>query len=148
MSVTKRRMDVSPAEVFAVLSDGHSYGTWVVGTRAIRSVEARWPAVGAKLHYTVGYGVLRKDDQTEVLSMTPDRRLELRAHAWPAGTARIILEIEPTGTGCVVVIDEFPDQGLARRLHNPAAAKLIQLRNVETLRRLAKLAAQQGARPS
>lgn len=141
-------MDAAAADVFAVLRDGDSYGHWVVGTRKIRSVEPAWPAVGARLHYTVGYGLLRKDDQTSVLSMTPDRRLELRAHAWPAGTARIILEITPSAAGCEVAIDEYPDQGIAKRLHNPVLEKVIQLRNVETLRRLEKLAAQRSAQSS
>lgn len=146
MGVTRRRMDAAPAEVFAVLRDGYSYGFWVVGTRKIRSVDDCWPAVDTRLHYTVGYGPLRKDDETRVLAMTPDRRLELRAHAWPAGTARIILEITPAGSGCEVAIEEYPDQGIAQRVHNPLLDKLIEVRNVETLRRLAKLAGQDAQR--
>jgi hypothetical protein len=134
-------MEVRPTDVFAVLRDGYSYDSWVVGARAIRSVEDGWPDVDAKLHYTVGYGLLRKDDQTQVLAVTPDRCLELRAHAWPAGTARIILEIEPVAGGYLVSMDEYPDQGVAKQLHNPVLDKIIQLRNVETLRRLNKLAA-------
>lgn len=145
MGVTKRRIDVRPSDVFLVLSDGFSYGHWVVGTRHIRAVDDAWPAQGSRLHYTVGYGPLRKDDQTEVLSMAADRRLELRAHAWPAGTARIILELEPAGDGCLVRIDEFPDQGLAKRLHNPVLDQLIRLRNLETLRRLDGLAVERAA---
>lgn len=137
-------MDVAPADVFAVLRDGYSYGSWVVGTRMIRSVEPDWPRVGSRLHYTVGYGPLRKEDQTSVLAMTPERCLELRANAWPAGTARIILQIEPDAEGCVVGIEEFPEHGLGRRLHNPVLDKLIDWRNLETLRRLHKLAARPG----
>lgn len=134
------------SEVFAVLRDGYSYGSWVVGTRGIRAVDDDWPEVGTRLHYTVGYGPLRKDDQTSVLAVTPDRRLELRAHAWPAGTARIVVEIEPVASGCRVSIEEYPDQGIAKRLHNPLLDKLIELRNVETLRRLSKLAAERPPR--
>ncbi len=133
-------MSAPPATVFAVLRDGYSYADWVVGTRAIRSVDSEFPAVGTRLHYTVGYGPLRKDDETQVLSCEPDRCLELRAHAWPAGSARITVRIEPADDGSVVEIDEYPDAGLARKLHNPLVDKLIELRNVETLRRLDRLA--------
>lgn len=141
-------MDAAPADVFAVLRDGYCYGSWVVGTRTIRSVEEHWPASGARLHYTIGYGPLRKEDQTSVLAMTPDRCLELRAHAWPAGTARIIVTIEPTAAGSLVTLEEFPEQGLGRRLHNPVLDKLIELRNVETLRRLNKLATRSQHQPN
>ena len=148
MGVTRRRMSARPSEVYAVLCDGHSYGDWVVGTRTIRHVEGPWPEPGAKLHYTVGYGPLRTDDETQALAVTPGRRLEMRAHAWPAGTARIVLEIEPAGEGSVVTIEEYPDQGLAKRLHNPLLDKLVELRNVETLRRLTKLAGEHATRPA
>ena len=31
MAVTRRHLDVSPDEVFAVFEDGHRYAEWVVG---------------------------------------------------------------------------------------------------------------------
>jgi Polyketide cyclase / dehydrase and lipid transport len=137
MAVTRRVMQgLSPAAVFDVLRDGRSYEQWVVGTRAIREVEAGWPAVGTALHYTVGYGPLRKDDQTRSCAYEPERRLELEAHAWPAGTARIELRADQVQDGTLVTIDEHPLRGVARTLHNPALDLLIKVRNVETLRRL------------
>ena len=71
MGATRRRMSARPGEVYAVLCDGHNYGDWVVGTRTIRHVEGPWPEAGAKLHYTVGYGPLRTDDETQALAVTP-----------------------------------------------------------------------------
>jgi hypothetical protein len=137
MAVTSRRMrGVTPAQVFDALRDGWSYGHWVVGTRTIRAVEPGWPAEGTGLHYTVGYGPLRKDDVTTSLAYEPQSRLELEAHAWPAGTAQIVLRVEPTADGTVVSIDENPRRGLARRIHNPVLDATIKVRNVETLRRL------------
>jgi hypothetical protein len=127
---------VTSRQVFDVLRDGRSYEHWVVGTRAIRAVDPGWPAPGARLHYTVGYGLLRKDDVTTSCAYAPDVRLELEAHAWPAGTAGIVLRVEERGDGVCVALDEAPRRGPARLLHNPVADLLIKVRNVETLRRL------------
>ena len=145
MAVTRRVMrGVDPKAVFDVLRDGRSYQQWVVGTRAIREVEDGWPRVGTALHYTVGYGPLRKDDETRSRAYEPERRLELEAHAWPAGTARIELQVDLVHDGCLVSIDEHPLRGLARTLHNPALDLMIKVRNVETLRRLESLARRRG----
>ena len=141
MAVTRRVMrGVRPSAVFDVLRDGSSYGDWVVGARMIRRVEPGWPAPGTALHYTLGYGPLRKDDETRVRAYEPDRRLELRARAWPVGTARIELRAEPVEDGTLVSIDEHPDSGPAALLHNPLADAAIKLRNLETLRRLERQA--------
>jgi hypothetical protein len=131
---------IGPPAVFDVLGDGWTYADWVVGTRKIRAVDPAWPAEGTALDYTVGYGPLRKDDHTRSLAYEPARRLELEAHAWPAGTARIELRAEPVEGGILVSIDEHPLRGLAARLHNPVADLLIHVRNVETLRRLERCA--------
>ena len=137
MATTRRHMTgLTPKAVFDVLRDGTTYSHWVVGTRKIRAVDGGWPAKGTRLHYTVGYGPLRKDDVTTSRAYTRDRRLELEAHAWPAGSARIVLRAEEQGNGTLVSIDEHPATGLARTLHNPSLDLLIKTRNVETLRRL------------
>ena len=137
MAITRRLMPgLTATQVFDVLRDGKSYEHWVVGTRAIRDVDPGWPAEGTRLHYTVGYAPLRKDDVTTCRSYDPDVRLDLEAHAWPAGSASIVLRCEPRGEGVQVSIDEKPLRGPAKILHNPAADLLIRLRNVETLRRL------------
>ncbi len=132
---------IAPHQVFEVLRDGKSYGEWVVGTRTIRTVDDGWPAEGTRLHYTIGRGPVRKDDETVSVSFQPDRRLELEVQAWPAGTARIVLTAEPVEGGTLVSIDERPNRGLGRLLHNPAADLLVKVRNVETLRRLERQAA-------
>src|SRR5687768_3878563 len=141
MAITRRLMrSVTPTQVFDVLRDGKTYAHWVVGTRAIRVVDPGWPEEGHRLHYTVGYGLVRKDDVTTSRSYTPDARLELEAHAWPAGTAGVVLTAEPRQDGTLVSIDEAPLRGPARLLHNPLLDLLIKARNVETLRRLESLA--------
>lgn len=137
MAITRRDMrGRTPREVFDVLRDGFTYGDWVVGTRTIRAVDADWPAPGSRLHYTIGYGPLRKDDETQCLSYEPETSIELEARAWPAGTAHIRITAERIDVGTRVEIDEKPHRGPARLLHNPLLDMLIKARNVETLRRL------------
>jgi hypothetical protein len=137
MATNRRHLTgVTPKAVFDVLRDGTTYGDWVVGTRKIRAVDGGWPAEGTRLHYTVGYGPLRKDDVTTSRAYDRDRRLELEAHAWPAGTARIVLRAEEQDGGTLVTIEEHPATGIAAALHNPGLDLLIKTRNVETLRRL------------
>lgn len=137
MAVTRRFVQgLSPRAVFEVLRDGMSYGDWVVGTQKIRAADPGWPRVGTRLHYRTGRWPLRKDDRTISRAYLPDARLELEAHAWPLGTARIVLAAQEKGDGVEMSIEEYPHRGLAARLHNPVLDLLVKLRNVETLRRL------------
>ena len=141
MATTRRTMrGLSPTQVFDALRDGTTYGDWVVGTRATREVDSAWPAAGSAIHYTIGYGPLRKDGVTTSTGYAPDSRLSLEAHAWPAGTAGIVITAEPRGTDTEVTIEEAPLRGPARLVHNPALDLLIRVRNVETLRRLESIA--------
>ena len=141
MATTRRTMrGLSPTQVFDALRDGTTYGDWVVGTRATGEVDSSWPAAGSAIHYTVGYGPLRKDGITTSTDYAPDTRLGLEAHAWPAGTAGIVITAEAHGKDTTVSIEEAPLRGAARLVHNPALDLLIKLRNVETLRRLESVA--------
>jgi uncharacterized protein YndB with AHSA1/START domain len=140
MARNTRRMAVSRDDLWSTLSDGSGYATWVVGTTTIRDVDEHWPAVGSRLHYSVGRGPLRHDGHTEVLSVDPGRCLELEAHAWPAGTARIEITLHDDGDGTVVEMVEHPARGAGALLHNPIGDALLKLRNVEALRRLERLA--------
>lgn len=141
--------DATPQDVFAVLRDGRTYGDWVVGTGATEEVDPQWPEPGTALHWRIGHRPLRKDDQTVSRAYQPDRLLRLEAQAWPFGTARIVLQVEPVDGGVAVVIDENPERGLLKLLHNPGLDALIKVRNVETLRRLEKqVRAKQADRPS
>ncbi|CAA9260201.1 MAG: hypothetical protein AVDCRST_MAG41-2335 [uncultured Corynebacteriales bacterium] len=141
MAVTRRVMrGVTPEAVFDVLRDGRTYADWVVGTRAIRVVEAGWPEPGTALHYTIGYGLLRKDDETRATAYEPGRRLEMEAKAWPAGSARIELRAEPVQDGTLVSIEEHPVRGFGALVHNPVLDLSIKIRNLETLRRLERQA--------
>jgi uncharacterized protein YndB with AHSA1/START domain len=142
MAESRRVMNASRDDVWRVLSDGHSYSSWVVGTSAIRAVDESWPRAGARLHYRVGRGPIRHDGHTEVSSVDPGKRLVLEAHAWPAGSARIDVRLDDAAEGCLVTLVEHPHRGIASVLHNPVGDLLLKLRNVEALRRLEDLARQ------
>lgn len=115
-----RRSSASPAQVWAVLSDGYRYAEWVQGTKEVRSVDPGWPAEGAAFHYTVGIAFFTHKDQTTVLRSETERELELEVHAWPLGTARVGISIQPWGDdGSIVTLDEHPLRGAAGLLHNP-----------------------------
>jgi uncharacterized protein YndB with AHSA1/START domain len=140
MARNTRRMPVRRDDVWATLSDGTTYADWVVGTTSIREVDSHWPQLGSRLHYSVGRGRLRHDGHTEVKSVEPGRCLELEAHAWPRGSVRIEITLHDHGDDTVVEMVEHPARGTAAVLHNPVGDALLKLRNVQTLRRLQKLA--------
>ena len=141
MAITRRTMrDLTPTQVFDALRDGSTYGDWVVGTRKTGEVDPTWPAPGTAIHYVIGYGPLRKDGVTTSKGYDPDSRLALEAHAWPAGTAGIVITAQARGADTEVAIEEAPLRGPAKVAHNPVFDLLIKLRTVETLRRLEAVA--------
>ena len=73
MAKNQRFMPVLPEAVWAVLARPESYGYWVVGSKVIRDADAAFPAVGTKLHHTIGVGPLTLSDHTEVLEAEPPR---------------------------------------------------------------------------
>jgi uncharacterized protein YndB with AHSA1/START domain len=139
MSVTKRAVSAPPESVFAELSDGWVYATWVVGASRIRDVDEAWPALGSRIHHSVGVWPLVIDDSTEVREMVPARRIRLRARAWPAGEADVTIDLEPAGTGTMVTITEDVASGPGRLVPSPLRNVLLDWRNRETLKRLAYL---------
>jgi uncharacterized protein YndB with AHSA1/START domain len=140
-------MHVHPDSVWRALADGYSYSGWVVGTRKIREVETGFPAVGKRLHYTVGYGPMRHEGHTEVISSRPGECLELEVHAWPGLAVKIVLTVTALGDdSSEVSITEFPDGGVGRLLRNPLTDMFLKVRNVETLRRLERIANLHGGR--
>jgi len=136
-----REIAAPPAAVWAVLSDGWSYATWVVGTSRIRSVDADWPEVGARVHHSFGLWPLLIEDFTRVEEALADRELILTARGWPAGEARVHLSVRPDGADrSVVTITEDAVSGPARLIPSGLRHRLIAPRNRETLHRLALLA--------
>ena len=140
MAITTETASCPPEAVFSVLADGWLYASWVVGASRIRGVEPGWPAEGSRIHHSFGVWPALIDDSTSVLEYDPPRRMVLKARGWPLGSARVVLEVEPTPEGCRMVIDEDAMEGPGMLVPKPARSALIHLRNVETLRRLRYLA--------
>lgn len=140
MSVNRRLLHATPEQVWAVLADGWLYPLWVVGASRMREVDDHWPAIGARLHHSVGTWPMLIDDTTEVLECTPGSLLRLRARGWPAGEAEVLLRLEAVGTETEVVIEEDVVSGPGRLLPKPLRDPQLHWRNTETLRRLAYLA--------
>ena len=148
MNVVRRRTSAPPEAVFAVLADGWRYADWVVGAKTIRHVDDAWPAVGSRFHHKVGVGPVEIRDSSVSEAVEPDRALSLRVKAFPAGSARVRIVLEPTDDGGTeIIMEEHPLEGFARRFDNPLQRAALRARNVESLRRLARLA-EKGVRRS
>jgi len=126
--------------VWEVLADGWLFPLWVVGATRMREVDDSWPEPGSQLHHSVGTWPLTIDDVTKVVDSTPGARLELEAHAWPAGRADVTILLHPQGVETEVVIEEQAVAGPGALVPRVAQDPLLNWRNVETLRRLAFLA--------
>jgi uncharacterized protein YndB with AHSA1/START domain len=140
MISVERVMKTTPQRVWDVLSDGWLYPLWVVGASRMRDVDEHWPAIGAKIHHSVGAWPALVDDDTEVTDCEPLQLLELRARAWPLGAAQVRLHLTAQGAGTRVVIEEDAVSGPGKLVPKPLRAPGLKWRNVETLRRLAFIA--------
>lgn len=137
MSTTSRQMAATPEQVWEVLSDGWLYPLFVVGAARMRAVDDSWPAVGSRLHHSVGSWPLLIDDTTEVLEIEEGRRLLLRARGWPAGQAHVDISLQPSGDSTVVTMTEDATAGPGLLIPKPLRDPQLHVRNVEALRRLA-----------
>lgn len=139
MATNSRIVQAPPEKVWEVLCDGWLYPLWVVGASRMREVDEHWPAVGARLHHSVGSWPLLLDDHTEVMESTPGTMLRLKARAWPTGEADVTLHLRPSGSGTEVVLEEDAVAGPGRLVPKPLRDAGLKWRNVEALRRLAYL---------
>jgi uncharacterized protein YndB with AHSA1/START domain len=138
---TTHTVIAAPAErIFGILSDPETYADWVVGSSEIRDADAGWPAVGSRFHHTVGVWPLRVKDNTKVIGVEPPVRLKLHARARPLGTACVELVLAPDAEGTRVTMNETAGDLLSRVAINPLTDWLVHLRNVESLRRLKRIA--------
>ena len=139
-----REVHAPVEKVWAVLEDGWSYPSWVVGASRMRAVDATWPAAGAKLHHSAGVWPLVLNDETRVKAVEPGRRLVLLARGRPFGEAVIDITLEPKGDGCVIRIREDAVSGPGKLIPERVRQTAISARNTETLRRLGYIAEQRS----
>ncbi len=140
MTTTRGRFACTAEAVFAVLADGWSYPSWVVGASRMRNVSDAWPAPGARLAHSVGIWPLLLNDSTTCDDWDPPRRAILTARGRPFGEARVEILVTPVANGCEVEMREYAVRGPARLIPRRVESFLIGLRNAETLRRLRFLA--------
>lgn len=140
MAHSTRVFHCPPDAVFAVLADGWTYPSWVVGASRMRDVDERWPQPGSRFQHSVGVWPGLLDGTTSMEAWDPPRRAVLIARGWPMGEARVIVEAREHVSGCVVRITEYPVRGPATLLPRVLADPAIQVRNRESLVRLAFLA--------
>ncbi|HEX8802598.1 MAG TPA: hypothetical protein VF743_00350 [Acidimicrobiales bacterium] len=162
-SVVDRHVAAPVDVVAAVLADPRTYDGLVVGSRRVRWFDPTWPAPGARLHHTVGFGPVTIRDHTEVLHDALPDRLELAAAVRPIGVLRVVFTLRPgaagagtaatavaageaaAGAGTRVEMLEEPLSGPVVRLWSPPARRLTDRRNAVTLRRLDELARDRDA---
>jgi uncharacterized protein YndB with AHSA1/START domain len=137
MTTVALHFDVPPERAFAVLAEPRTYGYWVVGSRAIHEVDARWPAPGAAFRHSQGRWPLTLSDTTRVIAADPPRRLELEARVRPLLVSRVVFTLQAETGGTAVRMREEPTGGLLElALRLPPGPQLLQARNLEALRRL------------
>lgn len=140
METVVRRTDAAPEDVWAVIADGWTFVSWVVGASRMRAVEPTWPQAGSRVHHSVGGWPAVIDDNTEVLEVEAGRRLVMRARLRPAGEAHVEIVVVPHGEGAEVRMTEDFVSGPARFVPAPARDVGLRVRNRETLHRLCLLA--------
>ena len=140
MAENTRLVHATPDQVWAVLSDGWLYPVWVVGASRMREVDDHWPAVGSKLHHSVGVWPLLIDDNTEVTEAVPGVSLSMRARGWPIGEAAVSIRLTPVGAETEVRIIEDAVSGPGLLAPRPLRGVTLKWRNTETLKRLAYVA--------
>ncbi len=139
--VVSRDVDAPASAVWQVLCDGWTYANWVVGVSRIRDVDPGWPERNSQIHHAVGPWPLLIQDSTKALRSAPERKLALRARAWPLGEGEVLLSIEPTAADtCRVTMSEDAVAGPSRLIPHPIRQALIAPRNRESLYRLALIA--------
>lgn len=141
MATVTRILGCPPAAVLRVLADGWTYATWVVGTCRIRAVDPAWPAPGTRIEHSVGVWPAVLDDNTTVLDWDPERGIEVQARGWPAGEARVAIEVRPRADGrSDVRMIEDAVRGPGTLVPRPLRTAVLVPRNTESLHRLALLA--------
>ena len=145
MPAVELHFPTSPERAFAILSEPHRYGSWVVGARQIQAADDSWPAEGATFRHEQGLPLVNLEDTTTVLESRPPTHLALEARVRPLMVMQVILDLTPEAGGTRVRMEELPVGGLlAPVLRLPALHPLIRARNLESLRRLRDIALAPG----
>ena len=136
MQSVQLAIPAAPDRVFAVLSDGWAYASWVVGASHIRDVDEGFPTPGTRIHHSVGGWPAMVKDVSEVLEAEPNRKLVLKVKVWPLFAGIVKVELEPQGDGTLATMSEEFVDGPGKFLPEPLIGPLLNARNRESLARL------------
>ena len=144
MARSKRHIPASPEQIFTVLSYPPRYAYFVVGTKKVRHFDPRYPEENTAFHHTLGLGPLFLRDETRVLAVEPPTRLVLKAFMRPFAVNKVDFQLTPEEDGTLVVVEEYPLEGAAKKVWSAPLEVAMWLRNKELLRRLDRLARRQA----
>ena len=150
MTTNHADVEASPRDVYDVLLDPYAYAKWVVGSKRVRRVDPNWPAVGARFHHTVGPPGVDINDSSKLLELEENRRVVLEVRFRPAGVAVVAIELEPRDEDrrTHITMTEHPKSGPVRKWWSKPLAAATSLRNVISLRRLARICEQRADAPA
>lgn len=140
MARNKRKVNADQETVFGVLLDPHAYSDWVVGAYKVRDVDADWPAEGSSFHHQLARSSGGAKDKTTIIDIERPRQITLKAYARPLGAVEVKIRVEQVDSASLVVIDESPAKDSKLRQIKRLLDVFIYLRNIDSLRRLARIA--------
>jgi uncharacterized protein YndB with AHSA1/START domain len=133
-------VDAPPEAVWDVLCDPFAYPGWVVGSQRTIEADPQWPQPESAFRVRVGVGPLTHEDLTHSRRVEPGRRIVLDAAGGPHSGARVDIRLEPSDRGTKVTLIEDPAGFAAPLRYVPGVHAAIRLRNLESLRRLKRIA--------
>jgi uncharacterized protein YndB with AHSA1/START domain len=140
MALNEAFVEAPPSAVWDVLKDPYAYPLWVEGAKRTTEADVAWPVPGSTFHVQVGAGPLSYVDRTESREVEEGKRIVLNAGGGGWAGARVEILLRPVGDGTQITMLEDPT-GPAKPLRAlPPLQLLIKLRNVESLRRLKRIA--------
>lgn len=140
MAQNSRLIRAPIGDVFDVLSNPANYDRFVAGARKVRRFDPQWPDPGSALHHAVGIGPLALPDKTTVVEVARPTSLLVRPYVRPFLISETRFDLRPEGDSTLVSVVEYPVGGLLHRIWCRPLDLMIDFRNRELLRRLAKLA--------
>jgi uncharacterized protein YndB with AHSA1/START domain len=135
VTVTEKRLQSAPSDVWAALIEPTTYPRWLVGAKRIREVSPSWPDPESWFEHVVGFGPVQVADRTTVRAVDPPTILELLVRARPFLTATVRFEVRSRPVGCVLRMTETPE-GIYK-IVSAVAGPLLRRRNERSLNRLA-----------
>lgn len=145
MATNRGYIDASPERVWEVLENPYLYPEWVVGSKRTLTADASWPEPGSDFKVKVGVGPLSFTDRTVAEAYESPYRIVLTAGGGGVAGARVEIRLQPDGSGTHITMIETPVITALRVL--PPIHWAIKARNVESLRRLKRLAEAAPAQP-